>query len=166
MFTSVSRRDPWGPLGLDVSVRAVAGVGQWGPPLLNGSADKLIDFISVSHTTPNPYWPDIHMFTAQRIMLLPSSVYLFVSFSLFQFFLISPTTFLLLLICLLFVMFCLQPLLCFISLPYSTSPPFFLNFWREHFKFSLRARLHVGAPPRGRLVGGRRSPCFLGHSSG
>ncbi len=83
MFTSVSRRDPYGPLSLDVSVRAVAGLGQWGAPLLTGSVDKLIDFISVSHTTPNPYWPDIHMFTVQRIMPLPSSVSLFFTFSFF-----------------------------------------------------------------------------------
>lgn len=35
--------------------------------MLTGSVDKLIDFISVSNTTPNPCWPDIHMFIVQRI---------------------------------------------------------------------------------------------------
>lgn len=83
------QKGPFGGLeGLDVSVRAVAGLGQRGAPLLTGSVDKLIDFISVSHTTPNPYWPDIHMFTVQRITLPPSSVSLFF---LPQF--LSPTTF-------------------------------------------------------------------------
>lgn len=38
----------------------MAGLGQRGAPLLNGSVDKLIDFISVSHITPNPYWSDGH----------------------------------------------------------------------------------------------------------
>lgn len=85
LFTSVSTGNPSGPRGMDVSVRAVARLGRWGAPLLAGSVGKLIDFISVSHTTPNPYWPDIHMFTVQRIMGLPSPVYLFSSFT-FSFF--------------------------------------------------------------------------------
>lgn len=54
MFTPVSRGDPERPHGLDVSVSAVAGLRQQGPPLLNGSADKLIDFISVSQIIPLP----------------------------------------------------------------------------------------------------------------
>lgn len=68
----------------------MAGLGQWGAPQLAGSVDKLIDFISVSHTTSNPYWPDIHMFTVQRIMLLPSSVLCFFFFSSFNFSFLRP----------------------------------------------------------------------------
>ena len=86
LFTSVSVGDPWGPQGLNVSVRTVARLGQWGAPLLTGSVDKLINFISVSHTMPKPYWPDIHIFAVWRINLL-HLLSLFFSFSVsFSFF--------------------------------------------------------------------------------
>lgn len=145
------QKGPFGGLeGLDVSVRAVAGLGQRGAPLLTGSVDKLIDFISVSHTTPNPYWPDIHMFTVQRITLPPSSVSLFF---LPQFF--SPTTFFCLFVFLLHLFHSL-------SLPL---PPF--PFEGEHFKFSPSVPVSALALPlEGGWRGGRRNPCFLGHSSG
>ena len=113
------QKGPLGGLeGLDVSVRAVAGLGQRGAPLLTGSVDKLIDFISISHTTPNPYWPDIHMFTVQRITLPPSSVSLF--FFLPQF--LSPTTFIF------FLFVFLLHLFHSLSLPLPPSP-----FWRGTF---------------------------------
>lgn len=88
MFTSVSIGDPWGPQGLNVSVRTVARLGRWGAPLLTGSVDKLINFISVLHTMSKPYWPDIHMFTVWRINLLHLlSLLFFLSFSVsFSFF--------------------------------------------------------------------------------
>lgn len=115
LFTSVSTGNPSGPRGMDVSVRAVARLGRWGAPLLTGSVGKLIDFISVSHTTPNPYWPDIHMFTVQRIMGLPSPVYLFF---LFHFLFFSRSlVFLMFPICLSSTMFCLLSTIITISLP-------------------------------------------------
>lgn len=86
--------------------------------MLTGSADKLIDFISVSHTTPTPYWPDIHMFTDQGIVLPPSRL----SFGLF-----------------LFLSHCiscvpnLSSLCCVLSTSLSLTQFLFLLIWRQDF---------------------------------
>lgn len=116
----------------------MAGLGQRGAAPLTGSVDKLIDFISVSHATPNLHWLDIHMFTVQRIIVLSLfSLFLFLSHH------ISHVSHLSFFRCVLSTSLSL-----FISLflhSISLSPP----FGREHFKFSLRARLGVGAPLKG-----------------
>lgn len=92
-----------GPQGASGAWTSLSGLwqdwGNGGPLPFTGSVDKLIDFISVSHTTPNPCWPDIHMFAVQRIMLLLSSVSLFFLLQFLSLSLPPQFTFLFLLLC-------------------------------------------------------------------
>lgn len=131
--------------------------GQWqdwgngGAPPFFGSVDKLIDFIFVSNATPNPYWPDIHMFYVQR-RLLPSSVALFF---LLQFLSLSPPP---------HFFYHFLALSLFISL--FRSGPSFTPFEASILNLARPCPSRGWHSSCGRLVGGKSSPCFPGHSSG
>lgn len=65
----------------DTSVWAVAGLGRWGVSLFSGSVNKLIDFISGSHSSLKPYCPyGIYMLTVERVTFPNFYVFLLLYF--------------------------------------------------------------------------------------